>query len=106
MIRAWLVQDAAARRWAEGILDDDELLAATPLPGQDAALYAAWVVGRRELVRILRLCLRQGWGLACVDRAGHYAPWRWEVANGPARYVSAAMMLREGPKQPWAQGTS
>lgn len=106
MIRAWLVSDGAARRWAEGWAGDDELLAAAPVPGEAAALFVVWVAGRRELLRILRCCVRQGWGLVCVDREGHYAPWRWEISNGPARYVSAAMMRAEGPRQRWAQGAS
>jgi hypothetical protein len=95
VIRAWLVDDAAARRWAEGALDDDELLTARPLAdGAPAALYVARVEGRATLARVIRLCLARGWGLACVD-ACHYHPWRWEVVNGPARYASAAWIKEQ-----------
>lgn len=106
MVRAWLVSDAAARRWVDGLADDADLLPARPVPGEEYTLFVEYVAGRKELVRVLRMCLREGWGLLCLDRENHYARWRWEITNGPARYVSPQMMRREGPGQRWAQGIS
>lgn len=95
MIRAWLVPDALARRWAEGWAEDVDLVAARPLPGEPAAVYVVHLAGRREAWRLYRLALTRGWGIAGHDPAGHWAEWRCDLVNGPAKYVSAETLGRQ-----------